>query len=145
MEEMICRVFYVYLLWSREESSIGSLEFAVSWLEIICHTLVHLSLLSLKVASLLTEPEWVNSIWASEELSFTRISLNIFPACVGPSAWHEFEIVGKFTLLILTIMDDVVLVGGRCVWSHWFLSFGRPTETLVIFSLGLHKVFRNKL
>lgn len=87
------------LLRCIEESSVRCLEFTFlwelatttetfrSWIDTGVHSSVSLALL---LAS--TESEWVNSIWAWEEISRLRVSLYILPSRVGPSAWHELQI-----------------------------------------------------
>jgi len=95
-----------------EKSTVRSLKFAVTWLE-ICHSSIgHALVLSLSVSLgvglFLSKSKGVNSVWTVEELGFAWIILNIFPAGVGPSTWDKFKVVSMTVLRVVTIAIDEI-------------------------------------
>ena len=86
----ICFKFgWRYLLSRIEESTVWGLEFRVSRDEFSSSTNRHVK--SLFTFSIF-KTERVDSVWAAEELSFCRITLNIFPSGVRPSAWDKLQV-----------------------------------------------------
>ena len=49
--------------------------------------------------------ETVNPIWTIEKLSLAGISLNVFPAGVGPSAWYKLQIVVEAIFIWRTLLE----------------------------------------
>ena len=110
------------LLCLFEEPSIGCLKFRLHGVEI---SSTYTSIESLLFLSIL-EAKRVNSVGAAEELSLGWIALNVFPSGVGPSAWHELQVLFRIPLnsclllkckLILVIVAAWVLRSSSVVVS----------------------------